>query len=250
MRKVITALAALASSSGVSNEREAFMQLVEKEIERLEGQLQKRGVGMVFARGSLEVCVWGGGSAAAAGSRRQRSGHRAAAASPKPLATAITSLPSAGGAPEGAGCSGGGQAAGGPHRCAPRRMPGSTGAPAHITRGLPAPAPATRVGVPAHAHPRAHPPPPVSQAASWRAWSESWTTRTARLAGACTCWTWMATAWCAGVLCVWLGGWVGGGGGGGGAPPRPQRAEQPPRPKNECPRHHPCRSPLTRSRLP
>lgn len=28
---------------------------MEKEIGRLEGQLQKRGVGMVFARGSLEV---------------------------------------------------------------------------------------------------------------------------------------------------------------------------------------------------
>ncbi|GAB4818097.1 hypothetical protein N2152v2_005143 [Parachlorella kessleri] len=55
MRKVISALAALASTSGVSNEREAFMELVEKEIDRLEGQLEKRGVSMLFSRGSLQV---------------------------------------------------------------------------------------------------------------------------------------------------------------------------------------------------
>ncbi|PRW58330.1 LETM1 and EF-hand domain-containing mitochondrial [Chlorella sorokiniana] len=55
MRKVITALAHLASASGVSREREEFMELVEKEIERLEGQLETRGVGMVFTKGALEA---------------------------------------------------------------------------------------------------------------------------------------------------------------------------------------------------
>ena len=49
------ARAALASSSGVSNEREEFMELVEKDIDRLEGQLEKRGVSMLFSRGSLQV---------------------------------------------------------------------------------------------------------------------------------------------------------------------------------------------------
>ncbi|KAL4423518.1 hypothetical protein ABPG77_003651 [Micractinium sp. CCAP 211/92] len=53
MRKVITALAHLASASGVSREREEFMELVEKEIDRLEGQLETRGVGMVFSKGTL-----------------------------------------------------------------------------------------------------------------------------------------------------------------------------------------------------
>ena len=56
------ALAALASTSGVSNEREAFMELVEKEIDRLEGQLEKRGVSMLFSRGSLQVGRWWWGS--------------------------------------------------------------------------------------------------------------------------------------------------------------------------------------------
>lgn len=48
-------LAALAATSGVSSEREAFMELVEREIDRLEGQLEKRGASMLFARGSLQV---------------------------------------------------------------------------------------------------------------------------------------------------------------------------------------------------
>ncbi|KAK9846594.1 hypothetical protein WJX81_007347 [Elliptochloris bilobata] len=56
MRKVISALAVLASSSGVSSERAAFMQLVRAEIERLNQQLGKRGsVSMVFQKGSLLV---------------------------------------------------------------------------------------------------------------------------------------------------------------------------------------------------
>jgi hypothetical protein len=50
-----SALAALASTSGVSSEREAFMDLVEKEIGRLNDQLSTRGVGMVFTRGQLGV---------------------------------------------------------------------------------------------------------------------------------------------------------------------------------------------------
>ncbi|KAL6777570.1 MDM38 [Auxenochlorella protothecoides x Auxenochlorella symbiontica] len=53
MRKVVNALAALASSSGVAGERTAFMELVEKEIGRLESNLTKRGGGMVFTRGAL-----------------------------------------------------------------------------------------------------------------------------------------------------------------------------------------------------
>ncbi|KAL4859684.1 Mitochondrial proton/calcium exchanger protein [Chlorella vulgaris] len=55
MRKVITALAHLASASGVARERDEFMELVGKEIGRLEGQLETRGVGMVFTRGTLEA---------------------------------------------------------------------------------------------------------------------------------------------------------------------------------------------------
>ena len=46
----------LASSSGVSSERAAFMQLVRAEIERVNKQLGKRGsVSMVFQKGSLLV---------------------------------------------------------------------------------------------------------------------------------------------------------------------------------------------------
>lgn len=55
MRKVISALAALASKSGVAAEREDFMELVEKEIDRLNSQLEGRGVAMVFTRGTLGV---------------------------------------------------------------------------------------------------------------------------------------------------------------------------------------------------
>lgn len=54
-RKILSALAALASGSGVASEREAFMSLVEKEIHRLEQQLTKRGVSMVFSKGLLGV---------------------------------------------------------------------------------------------------------------------------------------------------------------------------------------------------
>jgi hypothetical protein len=50
-----SALAALASTSGVINEREAFMNLVEKEIERLQSTLGNKGTGMVFTRGQLAV---------------------------------------------------------------------------------------------------------------------------------------------------------------------------------------------------
>ena len=55
MRKVLKALAALSASSGVATEREAFMGLVEKEIQRINSRLDHRGVGMVFTRGHLEV---------------------------------------------------------------------------------------------------------------------------------------------------------------------------------------------------
>ncbi|KDD71980.1 hypothetical protein H632_c4060p0 [Helicosporidium sp. ATCC 50920] len=55
LRKVISALAALASSSGVAAERGAFMDLVEKEIERLEERLERRGGRMVFSRGVLQA---------------------------------------------------------------------------------------------------------------------------------------------------------------------------------------------------
>ena len=51
-----SALAVLASSSGVSSERAAFMELVRAEIERLNRQLGKRGsVSMVFQKGSVLV---------------------------------------------------------------------------------------------------------------------------------------------------------------------------------------------------
>lgn len=50
-----SALAALVTSSGVTAEREAFMDLVQNEIDRLNSSLGSRGVGMVFTRGHLEV---------------------------------------------------------------------------------------------------------------------------------------------------------------------------------------------------
>lgn len=55
MQKVLNAIAALASSSGVISEREAFMDLVEKEIERLQSSLGNKGTGMVFTKGRLNV---------------------------------------------------------------------------------------------------------------------------------------------------------------------------------------------------
>jgi len=55
MQKVVNAIAALASSSGVISEREAFMDLVEKEIERLQSSLGNKGAGMVFTKGQLNV---------------------------------------------------------------------------------------------------------------------------------------------------------------------------------------------------
>ena len=48
----------LASSSGVSSERAAFMELVRNEIGRLNSQLVgKGGVSLVFTAGGLQVCV-------------------------------------------------------------------------------------------------------------------------------------------------------------------------------------------------
>lgn len=56
MRQVLRALAALSSSSGVTTEREAFMDLVEKEIERLNENLGSTGrARMVFTKGHLAV---------------------------------------------------------------------------------------------------------------------------------------------------------------------------------------------------
>ncbi len=55
MQKVLNAIAALASSSGVISEREAFMDLVKKEIERLQSSLGNKGTGMVFTKGRLNV---------------------------------------------------------------------------------------------------------------------------------------------------------------------------------------------------
>lgn len=55
MQKILNALAALASSSGVISEREAFMDLVEKEIERLQASMGNQGTGMVFTKGQLNV---------------------------------------------------------------------------------------------------------------------------------------------------------------------------------------------------
>jgi LETM1 and EF-hand domain-containing protein 1, mitochondrial len=54
MRKVITALAALASKSGVAAEREDFMELVQKEIDRLNDNLGS-SANMVFTKGNLAV---------------------------------------------------------------------------------------------------------------------------------------------------------------------------------------------------
>lgn len=56
MRQVLHALAALASSSGVTTEREAFMDLVEKEIDRLNEQSGASGrAKMYFTKGHLAV---------------------------------------------------------------------------------------------------------------------------------------------------------------------------------------------------
>ena len=51
-----SALAVLASGSGVSTEREAFMDLVKTEIERLNKEVSNRGsVSMVFHSGGVHV---------------------------------------------------------------------------------------------------------------------------------------------------------------------------------------------------
>ncbi|CAL8464272.1 g3807 [Coccomyxa elongata] len=56
MRKVISALAMLASSSGVSSERSAFMDLVRNEIDRLNGEISARGaLTLMFQRGNIKV---------------------------------------------------------------------------------------------------------------------------------------------------------------------------------------------------
>ncbi|KAL3144484.1 hypothetical protein ABBQ32_004224 [Trebouxia sp. C0010 RCD-2024] len=56
MRKVISALAVLASGSGVSTERETFMDLVKTEITRLNGEVANRGsMSMVFHSGGVHV---------------------------------------------------------------------------------------------------------------------------------------------------------------------------------------------------
>jgi len=56
MRQVLRALAALSSSSGVTTEREDFMDLVEKEIERVNENLGSSGrARMVFTKGHLAV---------------------------------------------------------------------------------------------------------------------------------------------------------------------------------------------------
>jgi hypothetical protein len=55
-----SALAVLASSSGVSTEREAFMKLVRNEIDRLNHEIGQRGsVAMVFQRGNIKVRMCG-----------------------------------------------------------------------------------------------------------------------------------------------------------------------------------------------
>lgn len=52
-----SALAVLASSSGVSEERAAFMDLVQKEIDRLNTGLQTRGAtSLIFQSGNVQVC--------------------------------------------------------------------------------------------------------------------------------------------------------------------------------------------------
>ena len=51
-----SALAVLASSSGVSGERQAFMELVKNEIERLNKQMNSKGsLSMVFRSGGVTV---------------------------------------------------------------------------------------------------------------------------------------------------------------------------------------------------
>lgn len=65
-----SALAVLASSSGVSSERTAFMELVRNEISRLNSQLvRKGGVSLVFASGGVQVCLPGRQLARFGGSR-------------------------------------------------------------------------------------------------------------------------------------------------------------------------------------
>lgn len=56
MRKVISALSALASTSGVSSEREQFMSLVANEVQRLNKDLSARSaVSMTFTGGKAQV---------------------------------------------------------------------------------------------------------------------------------------------------------------------------------------------------
>ncbi len=53
-----SALAVLASSSGVSSERTAFMDLVKREIDRLNESIGKTGsVTMIFQRGNIRVSL-------------------------------------------------------------------------------------------------------------------------------------------------------------------------------------------------
>ncbi len=55
---VHSALAMLASSSGVSSERSAFMNLVRNEIDRLNGEISARGaLTLMFQRGNIKVGV-------------------------------------------------------------------------------------------------------------------------------------------------------------------------------------------------
>ncbi len=70
MRGALTALAALASSSGVAGEREAFMDLVEKEIGRLNSTLEARGAAMSFTRGRLQTGAGGAAVEEALGQKR------------------------------------------------------------------------------------------------------------------------------------------------------------------------------------
>lgn len=54
--QVLNALAVLTSSSGVSNERSKFMELVQKEIDRIQGEMtQKGGACLRFSRKGLEA---------------------------------------------------------------------------------------------------------------------------------------------------------------------------------------------------
>lgn len=56
MRKVISALTVLASSSGVTAERQAFMDLVKHEIERINSHTPNKGsLSMVFRAGGVTV---------------------------------------------------------------------------------------------------------------------------------------------------------------------------------------------------